>query len=61
MLNHILLLTNQINEEEVTGLFQSNGKIGVVILVLSTIFLGLMIVLLLMERRIKKLEKKVGE
>ncbi len=61
MLNHISLLTNQVVEEQGTGLFQTNGKIGVVVLVLSTIFLGLMIVLFLMERRIKTLEKKVGK
>jgi len=36
----------------------SNGKIYVVVLVLFTIFLGIILTLLYLERRIKRLEKK---
>lgn len=36
----------------------SNGKIYVVVLVAFTIFLGIIITLIFLERRIKKLEKK---
>lgn len=38
-------------------LMWSNGKIYVVVLVLSTIFIGIIITLIVLERRIKKLEK----
>lgn len=39
-------------------LMWSNGKIYVVVLVAFTIFLGIIITLVFLERRIKKLEKK---
>lgn len=39
-------------------LMWSNGKIYVVVLVAFTIFLGIIITLIFLERRIKKLEKK---
>lgn len=39
-------------------LMWSNGKIYVVVLVAFTIFLGIIITLIFLEKRIKKLEKK---
>tara|TARA_B100001093_G_C26768879_1_gene989146 strand:- start:1188 stop:1385 length:198 start_codon:yes stop_codon:yes gene_type:complete len=44
-------------EVEMASVMRSNGKIYVVVAVLSTIFIGLMIYLYSMDRRIKNLEK----
>lgn len=42
---------------EMADTMRSNGKIYVVVLVLSTIFLGIILTLVYLERKIKKLEK----
>ena len=42
---------------DVDNLFLSHNKIYVVVLVLSTIFVGIILTLIYLERRIKKLEK----
>ncbi|HLS70176.1 MAG TPA: hypothetical protein VK027_00800 [Chitinophagaceae bacterium] len=47
------------NIEETSSIFTQNGKIGVVILVLCTIFLGIMLVLAYLDRRIRKIEKSL--
>lgn len=41
----------------IDNLFESNNKIYVVVLVLSTIFVGIILTLVYLELRIKKLEK----
>lgn len=56
----LLLNANNITQEDsITSIFESYDKLGVVILVLSTIFIGLMIMLFLLDKRIKKMEDKV--
>ncbi|MAZ30904.1 MAG: CcmD family protein [Flavobacteriales bacterium] len=44
-------------EVEMADIMRSNGKIYVVVAVLSTIFIGLMIYLYRMDQRVKNLEK----
>lgn len=63
--NSILVLILSIfpflsNAQEKIGsraFFESNSKIYVVVMVLTTILIGIFIVLFFLERRIKKLEK----
>jgi hypothetical protein len=43
---------------EMADAMRSNGKIYVVVLVLSTIFIGIILTLIYLERKIKKLEKR---
>jgi len=62
MFTNFILLASQIAEEnikETSSIFTQNGKIGVVILVLCTIFLGIMLVLAYLDRRIRKIEKSL--
>jgi hypothetical protein len=42
---------------EMADTFRSNGKIYVVLLVICTIFAGIILFLVFLERKIKKLEK----
>ena len=42
---------------EMADIMRSNGKIYVVVAVISIIFIGLMIYLYLIDKRVKKLEK----
>ncbi|TAH43700.1 MAG: CcmD family protein [Bacteroidetes bacterium] len=46
------------SDVEMADLMRSNGMIYVVVAVLSIIFVGILIFLLLIERRLKKLEKE---
>lgn len=63
-MNFSLLLNSTHTTVEQTGnlqsLFEANGKIGVVILVLSTIFIGLMVILFLLDKKIKKMEDQLN-
>lgn len=43
---------------EMADTFRSNGKIYVVLLVICTIFAGIILFLVFLERKIKKLEQK---
>ena len=45
------------NGVEMADTFRTNGKIYVVVLVISTIFAGIIFFLLFLERKIKKLER----
>lgn len=45
----------------VTELIESNNKMGLVVLVLATIFVGLAITLFFLDRKVKKLEKTIEE
>jgi hypothetical protein len=47
----------QSNEPEMADLMRSNGKIYVVVLVLATIFAGIIAYLVSLDRKITKLEK----
>jgi len=46
------------NDAEMADAMRSNGKIYVVVMVLATIFAGIILFLVRLERNIKKLEKK---
>jgi hypothetical protein len=52
-----LLLSAQDTGVEMADVLRSNGKIYVVVLVLATIFAGIIAFLVHLERRIKRLEK----
>jgi alpha-glucuronidase len=47
----------QANEVEMADIMRSNGKIYVVITVISVILLGLLIALINLDRKVKKIEK----
>lgn len=51
-------ISNASEPVEMADAMRSNGKIYVVVLVLSTIFAGIVLTLVYLERKIKKLEKK---
>ncbi|MCC5943720.1 MAG: CcmD family protein [Bernardetiaceae bacterium] len=46
---------------EMADTFRQEGKIYVVVAVLTTIFIGITLYLLLMERRLRKIEKELNE
>ncbi len=52
------LIKAQESQPEMADAMRSNGKIYVVVLVLATIFAGLIIYLLRLDRKITSLEKK---
>ena len=52
-----LSVTAQEETPEMADVMRSNGKIYVVVLVLATIFAGLIIYLVRLDRKISKLEK----
>jgi heme export protein D (CcmD) len=54
------LMANAQNGEQATDLMRSNGMIFVVIGVLVIIFLGLFIYMLLIERKLSKIEKNIN-
>lgn len=54
----LISLTAQAQEVEMATGMRSNGKIYVVVAVLATIFLGIVVYLISIERRIKRLEKE---
>lgn len=51
------LFTYAQGQPETEDFFLSNNKIYVVVLVLTTIFIGLFLVLIFLERKIKKIER----
>lgn len=53
-----LLLSAQENQPEMADVMRSNGKIYVVVLVLATIFAGIIVYLVRLDRKITKLEKE---
>ncbi|MBL4716342.1 MAG: CcmD family protein [Bacteroidetes bacterium] len=57
----ILFFAMNVFAEESENLFRSSGKIYVVVSVLVTIFLGIVIYLMVLDKRIGKLEKKEEE
>src|ERR1035437_8950865 len=53
--------TKKINETvEMDDILRSNGKIYVVVAVLSVVFLGIIVFLISIDRKVKKLEEEVG-
>jgi CcmD family protein len=53
-----MLLHAQENQAEMADTMRSNGKIYVVVLVLATIFAGIIAYLVRLDRKITKLEKE---
>jgi len=53
-----LMASAQSTQPEMADTMHSNGKIYVVVLVLATIFAGIIVFLVRIDRRITKLEKK---
>ena len=62
LLNKMLYtgLLNIIQEPEMADLLRSNGKIYVVVSVLSIIFIGIVSYLVFLDKKINKLEKMIN-
>ena len=54
-------LLNQVQSSEMAELMRSSGKIYVVVSVLSIIFAGIVIYLILLDRKINKVEKMLND
>jgi hypothetical protein len=54
-------LSSSAQEAQMADTFRSEGKIYVVISVLTIVFVSVLIILLYMERRLTKLEKEIKE
>lgn len=60
----VLLLVNNLafgQQVEMADKMRESGKIYVVVAVLVTVFIGIIIYLISQERRLKKIEKELGE
>ena len=52
---------NNISAPQMADAFRNDGKIWVVITVISIIFISLVIFLILLERKVNKLEKQINK
>lgn len=52
---------NNISAPQMADAFRNDGKIWVVITVISIIFISLVIFLILLERKLNKLEKQINK
>ncbi|MAJ98375.1 MAG: CcmD family protein [Flavobacteriales bacterium] len=57
----LLLILNFISQVEMANLMRSNGKIYVVVAVISIIFLGIIFFLIRIDSKIRKIEKRNEE
>lgn len=57
----LLVTTTAWGQTETESLFRQSGKIYVVVAILSVIFLGIIIYLVALDRRINRLEKQKKE
>lgn len=57
MIFNVILAKAQENSPEMADTMRSNGKIYVVVLVLATIFVGIIVYLVRLDKKITKLEK----
>ena len=57
----LLLILNFISQVEMANLMRSNGKIYVVVAVISIIFLGIVFFLIRIDSKIRKIEKRNEE
>ena len=57
----LLLILNFISQVEMANLMRSNGKIYVVVTVISIIFLGIIFFLIRIDSKIRKIEKRNEE
>jgi hypothetical protein len=55
------LLAQSPDGVEMADLLRSNGKIYVVVAVLATIFIGLVIYLVIIDKKLSRLEKQIGK
>ena len=60
LLLHSVLLAQNGNTVEMADTMRSNGRIYVVVAVVLTIFAGIIIYLVRLDRRISKLEKNIN-
>lgn len=58
---NLLLILNFISQVEMANLMRSNGKIYVVVAVISIIFLGIVFFLIRIDSKIRKIEKRNEE
>ena len=58
---NLLLILNFISQVEMANLMRSNGKIYVVVTVISIIFLGIIFFLIRIDSKIRKIEKRNEE
>ena len=57
----LLLILNFVSQVEMANLMRSNGKIYVVVAVISIIFLGIIFFLIRIDSKIRKIEKRNEE
>ncbi len=57
----LLSFGQETNKVEMAEVLRSNGKIYVVVAVIAIIFIGLIIFLITIDRKVKKLEKQMEE
>lgn len=58
LLSTVFAIAQQTGEPEMADVLRSNGKIYVVVAVLLIIFIGLIIFLISIDRKVSRLEKK---
>jgi uncharacterized membrane protein len=58
--SQIALAQNAVNDNENASVLHQNGQIYLVVLVLLTIFAGIIFYLIRLEKKLNKLEKKEG-
>jgi hypothetical protein len=58
LLSLFIVLNARANDADMADVMRSNGKIYVVVIVLATIFAGIITFLVRLERKITRLEKK---
>ncbi len=58
LLSLFIVLNVRANDADMADVMRSNGKIYVVVIVLATIFAGIITFLVRLERKITRLEKK---
>ena len=61
ILSIICLLSNQLMAQTKENIFYSNGKIYVVVTVISIIFVGILTYLVIIDRRLRKTEKELKQ
>lgn len=63
LLNKILsvIMLNTVQENQMAELLRSNGKIYVVVSVLSIIFIGIVAYLIFLDKKINRMEKMITD
>ncbi|MBI1222798.1 MAG: CcmD family protein [Bacteroidetes bacterium] len=58
LISLLITMAASAQDAEMADVMRANGKINVVVAVLATIFIGLIVFLIYLDRRVKKLEKE---